>query len=218
MYEFLAKIIPLDVALLFASPMFLVLAIFYLSSSLRPKLRTLAFMLGMLVLGIPVAIAGFFVGQVTVPESGPSVVSAIIDLALGMLFVFFAIKALRSKGERAKGDQSQTSHLVWRSLMLGFVLNILNIDALFLIFAGAKEISVANLSGGGNIFLIAFSMICFTAPVLLPLLLTLIFPHTATLLLNKVNRFMVKCGKYIVSIIFIGFAVLLLFRGVKFFF
>ncbi len=218
MLELLAKVIPLDVALLFASPMFLALAIFYLSSQLRPKARTLAFVFGMLVLGIPVAIAGFFVGQATVPDSGPTAASAIIDLALGVLFAFLAIKALRSKGAGARGDQSKTYHIVWRSLMLGFVLNILNIDALFLIFAGAKEISAANLSGGFNILLITFSLICFTAPVTLPLLLTLIFPHAAALVLGKVNRFMVKYSKYIVFVIFIGFAALLIYRGVQFFF
>lgn len=218
MLELFAKIIPLDIALLFASPMFLALAILYLSSQVRPKARTVAFLIGMLILGVPAAIAGFFVGQASVPDSGPTVVAAIIDLALGGLFAFFAIKTLRSNRTGAPRDQSKTYHVVWRSLLLGLALNIFNIDALFLIFAGAKEVSAANLTPWGNLGCLALSLVCFTLPVTLPLLLTLVFPRTATLVLGKVNRFMVKYSKYIVFVIFIAFAVLLIYRGVKFFF
>lgn len=218
MLELLAKILPLGVAMMLASPMVFPLSFYLLGSKVHPRLRTFFLFLGTAVVGVVVTIAGFFVGQVTVPDAGPTLASALIDLALGGLFAFFAIKALTAKERAARVDESQPHHFLWRAFGFGAVLELLNFDALFLVFAAAKEVSTANVAALGTVLFLVLIVAFFTAPVTIPLFLAIALPKFATSVFGRLNKFIMKYSKYIVFIIFAAFAVLLLYKGIKFFY
>lgn len=79
MLELIAKILSLGVAMMLASPMVFPLSFYLLGSQVHPRLRTFFLFLGTALVGAGVAVAGFYVGQVTVPDAGPTRASAIID-------------------------------------------------------------------------------------------------------------------------------------------
>lgn len=219
MIQLLAKILSLGVAIMLASPMVFPLSFLLLGKKVQPKMRTFFLFLGTLVVGVAMAVIGFFIGQAVEPGAGPTVVSAVIDLFLGALFVFFAVKSLASTEKKFKEvDESQPHHFLLRAFGIGAGLEALNFDALLLVITAAKEVSTADVSSLDSILLLVLIVFFFTAPVTIPLFLALIFPRAISGIFGRVNTFIMKYSKYILFAVFAIFAGLLLYNGIKFFF
>ena len=219
MIQLLAKILSLGVTIMLASPMVFPLSFLLLGKKVQPKMRTFFLFLGTLVVGVVMAAIGFFIGQVVEPGAGPTVVSAVIDLFLGALFVFFAVKSLASTEKKFKEvDESQPRHFLLRAFGIGAGLEALNFDALFLVITAAKEVSTADVSSLDSLLLLVLIVFFFTAPVTIPLFLALIFPRAISGIFGRVNAFIMKYSKYILFAVFTVFAGLLLYNGIKFFF
>lgn len=217
MLELIAKVIPLDVAMMFSSPMYFALALIFLGSPVHPKLRTMCFAIGSLLVGAGIMIAGFVVGGAATPGDGPSVVSASIDLALGVFFIVIGIRTIAAKDRQRKFDPSKMRHILLGSLVLGALASIIDFDTLPIVFAAGKEVGTSSVEAIWKVIVLVFNLFCFSLPVTFPLFLTLIFPKTTAGLLGKLNRWIMKYSKYILLIIFFGFGAWLVYSGLQFF-
>jgi threonine/homoserine/homoserine lactone efflux protein len=212
----LIKIIPLDFAATL-SPGILALALILLGSAQHPKGRTISFFLGTLLVGIGIALLGFFLGQMAPVETKQNVTSAVVDLILGAFFVFFGVRTLYAKERKIKENQTDQGVQALKWILIGIAVSITNFDALFLSFTAAKEIGgTGGIDSVEKLILILLNLVFFTLPVLLPLVLYFLLPKLAARLLEKVNHFVLKYSKYIMFALFIIFGIYLLVRGLKY--
>lgn len=217
MWELLAKIIPLDLAATL-SPGLLAVAILLLGGKFHPKARTFALFLGIAFVGIVISLLGFFLGKNAPDGHEPSVLSAVVDSILGIIFIIFGIKALAGK-ERKLHPQTEDKGVQWfKWLAIGVIASATNFDALFLNFTAAREVGGASVNDLNKFILLIVNVIFFSLPVLLPLVLYLTTPLAAQRLLSPVNHFVLKYSRYIICVLFLIFGLVLLFRSLSFFF
>lgn len=216
MIGLLATVLPLDLASAL-SPGIFALAIILLGSKSQPKLRTLALLAGTIITGILVAILGFALGQSTPASMHLSAASAIIDTSLGAIFIAFAFVTLFAKDRSAYKQEDNEGHL-WKWMLLGLAVSITNLDAVFLCFTAAKQISDAHsIDIAIRLILLVISILFFILPITLPLFVDLLFPKIALPFLTKINIWVLKYSKYILFTIFIIFGIVLAYNGLKYF-
>jgi len=216
MYATLLKVIPLDFAATL-SPVIFALALFLLGSKNRPKTRTFYFFLGSLIAGGSITWLGAQFGGILTLGAAQTKASSVVDLVIGLACFGFGIGALLLPEMKNSGVTKMKGKwlLVW--LVVGFVMNITNLDAVFLIFTAAREVGAAAITEAQQLILLSINVIFYTLPVLLPLLVYLIIPQTAGRALGSMDKFMVKYSKYIMFALFLTFGIYFLWRGLAFF-
>ncbi|MCL5407711.1 MAG: GAP family protein [Patescibacteria group bacterium] len=214
MLGLLAKIIPLDFAATL-SPGIFALTVVLLGSKQNPKLRIISMLTGTLMVGIGIALLGYTIGQVATPDVKKTIVSALIDIILGSFFVFLGLKTFFSKEKKIEFKEDQKLHL-FKWLIIGFIINVTNFDALFLSFTAAKEVGSSSINNLDKIILLLVNVMFFILPITLPLFFSIVFPRFTNLILASINHFVLKYSKYIVCILFIIFGFLFLYRGIIF--
>jgi len=210
------SIIPLDIASTI-SPIILALTIFLLSNKHHQRSRLLAFLTGSILVGIVITTIGFNLGQHILTNKKDPEVSAIVDLFLGSLFLFFSIKSFITKERKIKVDSNPENKKILKWFIIGLLVNATNFDALFLNLTASKEVGNADISMFAKIVLLFVNLLFFTLPVTFPIFLYSLFPLSANKVLDKVNFYLVRYGRYIVGILFLIFALIFLIRGATFF-
>lgn len=216
MTSILIKIIPLDLAATL-SPGILALSVILLGSKAHPKIRTFSLLVGTLVVAIVIAILGLTLSAATPESVKPTLISAVIDLVLGLVFVYFGIKQLASKDKNIKENDSDQGYQVFKWLIVGFLIAATNFDAVLLSLAAAKEVGDAAISSFQKWILLIINIGFFVLPTSLPFTLYLIFPRFAGKILGKLNDFLIKYSKYILFIMFLVFGLYFIYRSLKYF-
>lgn len=217
MLGLLAKIIPLGFASAL-SPGILALTV-YLLGNKHSKLRILALFIGTIIVAAAIIVLGFLTGANATPEDNPTLTSAIIDLLLGGVFIYLALKSLLKKERGLKKSDENQGPQFFKWLILGILINATNFDAVFLSFTSAKEIGAeADVNLLGKIIAVVINVLFFSSPITLPVAVYLIFPKTASKLLDRLNIFLLRYSRYIVFAMFAIFGVIFLYRGIHYFF
>jgi len=216
MMSLLLKIIPLDLAATL-SPGLIALTVILLGTGFHSKLKVLALLLGNILTGLIIVALGFYVGTSLPQGVQQNSVEAVINILLGLFFIYFAFKTVcrEEKIDLLSQEQSSTNFIKW--LILGFLVSITNFDAVFLLFTATKEVGNEKLEIIAKVLLSTMNLLFFILPVSLPFILYLIFPNFAKNFLEKFNSFLVRYSKYIIFILFLIFAVYFIVRGLKFF-
>ncbi len=216
MLEILSSIIPLDIASII-SPGIFALAIFLLSNKVHPREKLISFFSGSLLAGIIVTLIGFSLGQNILMDKRKAGTSAITDLIIGAICIFFTLKSLKARDKKIKLHNNPQGKKLLRWFIIGFLASITNLDAVFLNMTAAKEVGVAEqISLMLKSFLLCFNLFFFTLPITLPVILYLLFPTAAKKSLSKINFYLIKYGRYIVAIIFFIMGIVFLRRGIIF--
>jgi len=216
MTSILIKIIPLDLAATL-SPGILALSVILLGSKAHPKIRTFSLLVGTLLVAIAIAILGLTIAKATPESVQPTLISAIVDLVLGLVFIYFAIKQLVAKERKIKENDQAQGYQIFRWLIIGIIISATNFDAVLLNLAAAKEVGDAAISSIAKIILLAVNILFFIAPTSIPFVLYLIFPKFAAKILGKLNDFLIKYAKYILFIMFAIFGIYFVYRALKYF-
>lgn len=216
MFATLIKIIPLDLAATL-SPGILALTLILLGNKNYPKIRTLSLLVGTLIVAAAIIFAGLFLADATPAATGPTLISTIIDLILGLVFVYFGLKQIRSKDRKLNEHESAQGYQILRWLVIGILISATNFDAVLLSLAAAKEVGDAAIDSISKIILMTINALFFVAPTALPLILYLIFPRFAAKSLGKLNAVVFKYSRYILMIMFLIFGLYFLCRGIKYF-
>ena len=223
MGETLSQIIPLSLAAAI-DPVLLTLTLTLLAGKNYPKGRAISFFLGSAIVMALVAYLGILLGEGVIGGKDRHIAKAVIDIIFAFLLFFLGINSLlekkREKKEEKKLEEVEKEipsrgWLKW--LIVGFIVNITNVDAVILYLTATKEIGHAQLSSPDMITLAVISGAIVLLPILLPLILTIIIAKTAAKVLSPIGKFMEKYGAYIVGAIFIGFGVMMMVRGIKIF-
>lgn len=216
MVDVLIKIFPLDLASTL-SPGILAIIIILLAKKEHGLTRAIALGLGSLLVAVILAFLGLKLGQNVQDINNNKIIDNIIDLALAAVFLYFGIKSLlyQDKEKHLKAiDANQSGQLV-KWFLIGFAISITNFDAVIFNFSAAKEVGQSTINDLEKIILLIVNSLFFIAPVLIPLIIYLLMPKLADKILEPVNKFLTKYGRYIIGIIFIGFAIYLIIQGLK---
>ena len=212
MLELLLKILPLQLASTL-SPGILALSVTLLAKKEYVLKRLCALFLGSAVVAILISITGLKIGHDTVNIGGHGTIAG-VDLILALLFLYFGIMCLVKKDSDKKSrsiKKSRSGHFVgW--LIIGFVVSITNFDAVILSFTAAKEIGVAGIESIDKIILLTANVLFFTAPILIPGIFYLLFPKLAQRILEPLNDFLLRFGRFLVALIFLVFAAYLFYK------
>lgn len=217
MTDLLIKILPLDLASTL-SPGILALTVFLLSKKEYRIGRTLALWIGSFAVAVALAIVGLKLGNSIQDPDNKRIIDNIVDLVLSALFFYFGIKSLLVKDtdKSEKNVEKDESRDLWKWFLIGLVISVTNFDAVIFNLTAAKEIGQSDVTGTSKLLLLIMGGVFFTLPIILPLVLYLIMPKLAQKILDPLNAFLTKYGRYIVALIFIVFAVYLLIKGLKF--
>ncbi|MFA6492637.1 MAG: GAP family protein [Patescibacteria group bacterium] len=215
MIALLAKILPLQLAATL-SPGIFALTIILFTKKNHAIGRVLALLLGSIFVAIFLGFLGLKTGQSITAFSTHGKISVIIDFALAILFLYFGIKGL-VKPDREKKESlgENPARQLGKWFIVGLIISITNFDAVLLNFAAAKEIGASGIILFDKIILLFVGILFFVLPILIPLFFYLILPSLAQKVLTPINKFLVKFGRLLVSIIFIIFAIYLIYKGLK---
>ena len=216
MFKTLLTVLPLDLAATL-SPGILALTLFLLGSKKNGIPRILALLGGAIFTATIIAVAGFFLGSLNPSQAKPGIISELVDIVLGIILILFGIKVFFGKENRIKLNNDGNKIRIIKWFAIGVVVNITNFDAVLLSFAAAHEVGRSSLAVFDKLFIVIFNMLFFILPITLPLTLTLLFPRIADKILTKLNGYVIKYSKYIVSLLFIVFGIYLLSRVIKIF-
>lgn len=213
MFATLAKVIPLDLVATI-SPVLFGLVIYLLSKKGRPRVSALAVLLGALLVGIGITIAGFYIGNIPATAPKHALITAIVDLILGVLFIIYGFKKLLvNKPTKTEHKNRGGGLLKW--FLAGVLISIVN-DSFFLIFASAKEVGSSGFGSWVKLIFLIINVFFFTLPITLPILIEIIIPKLADKILAKINRFLINCGDFIVFILFMVFGIYFAIKGLCF--
>jgi len=215
MLGILVKIISLDLAATL-SPGLLALAIVILGSKYHPKLRTLALLLGTLLVALAIAIIGLNLGQAAPSGIKLNLTTAIVDLVIGAIFIFFGIKTIVSKEKTIKTEGDPGTQIA-KWIIVGFIISATNFDAVFLSLAAAKEVGGSGIQAALKWLLLLVNILFFCLPIIFPLVFYLVAPGYAQNVLSKVNQFVLRYSRYVIFLMFIVFGLIFAIRGLRYF-
>lgn len=221
MTELLAQIIPLCLGASI-DPVLLALTLTILSSKNHSKAKAFSFLFGSMLVIALIAYFGILLGEGVIGGGDRHVLKAIIDIVFGVLLFYLGVSAIIEKNKKKNEEneikneekEAQGKGLI-KWLIVGFIVSITNVDAIVLYLTASKEIGYTDFSNFTKIIISAIGGIIVLFPIVLPLVLSIIIPKTAEKILKPVGKFMDKYGSYIVAFIFIGFAVIMLYKGLK---
>ncbi len=213
MFATLAKVIPLDLTATI-SPVLFGLVIYLLSKKDRSKASALAVLLGALLVGTGITIAGFYIGNIPATTPKHALITSVVDLVLGVLFIIYGFKKLLvSKPAKTEHKNRGGSLLKW--FFAGVLISIAN-DSFFLIFASAKEVGASGFGSWGKLIFLIINVFFFTLPVTLPIFIVTIIPKLADRILAKINRFLANYGDFIIFVLFMVFGIYFAVKGLSF--
>ncbi|VVC03571.1 Sap, sulfolipid-1-addressing protein [Candidatus Burarchaeum australiense] len=211
MVSLLIEILPLAIASAM-SPVILGVCIAMLSK--KAANSVLAFLLG----SVLAAIILFAIGVAF--ASGDDIVAqeisqpvAIFDLALGLLLGAFGLKVLlmkESAGDRL-GARGQLS--AKKLVAVGLLGTLTNFDAALLNITAVRTIAETAGSFATKLLPLAVTEFFLLSPILLPLGVYLVAPQKSAKLLEPLGAWMGKYGRFVVGLIFLGFAVYLVAKA-----
>lgn len=207
------KILPLAVASL-NSPLMLGITVFLLASTDRPIKKTISFMLGIFSIMVGATFLGFWLGGDT-SFAGKAILNSWEDLALGAILIILALRTFfqKQQGDSSKRLEKYQNQGLWKWFLFGLVMNLVNFNAVVPYILEIRQVDGSSIALIGKILLYAFSLIFFLLPFIFPFTVYLLFPNTAQKYIGPVSDWIIKYNRYIVSIIFAGFGIYLLFNG-----
>lgn len=217
MFEVLIKVIPLNLASTL-SPGLFAMSLVLLGSKKYSKSRTLALFIGGALVAVVTIFLGYTLAQATTEITDTSkLLKATVDLILGGVFLIFGIKTLVSK-ERITKPKAALEPKLLQWFLIGIFFCATNLDAVIFSFTAAHEVSGATeINDIFKLILLLVNLLFITLPIYLPLLFGIFAPGPASRILPKINQVVLTYSKYIIFAIFVIFGIILLWRGINFF-
>lgn len=217
----IGRLIPMAVGIAI-SPVPLIAVILMLFSP-RPKSNSLAFLLGW-------ALALFVIGglalllastqDLSADTGEPSVLGSIINLALGLLLLWLAVRQWRSRPQAGK----ETKTPAWmaaintltpvKTLGLGALLSGLNPKNLTLNLSAMALISEADITGGQALVALLVFVLLSSLLVGVPIVFYLVGDESVKQTLEKWRAWLAAYGNTIITVILVLLGVRMIVSGI----
>ena len=154
----------------------------------------------------------------------PSAVSALIDIALGVLLVVMGVRHIIEPPKPNKDQPAQAkpqAKIANKSLGakvvedagMGVVLTVTDVTSLVFYASAAKTTADAKLPVTDQVLAMGIVALGVVTPIILPLLATLFAPKTSQRFLDGVNSLLKQYGRFIAAVVALLFGFYLLLKG-----
>jgi hypothetical protein len=215
----LSDIVP--IALVAAiSPTTFTVVILLLSLSKKPKTSGLGFLAGSLIVMLGAVSLGFLAadGAYFATGGNPGPLHGWIDLILGIIVLFFAIKISFQKDnnpikvETPQEERSSTSEFMG-SMLLAMGMFAVNLITTILVIYASSRIAISSMNWPGKTISLILLVIITLLLVEIPLLTCFLVPKKANKILSKLNSWIKKYGQYLTGGLLFVLGVYLISNG-----
>lgn len=201
------------------SPVVLIGTILILTISDSPKLSGIAFYIGAIILLLIVIAAGILVGGGITADRQPSVASAYLDLALGILLILLGIRRIVKKDNGPDKDRfiqkskSRVSNFI-KYMFLGLGIFVINFKTTILVFAASKDIGLSSAGFTDKLAVVIILTVITLLVVEIPILIYFTMPESSEKLLGTLNVWMQKNSRYLIASVLFFFGIYLVVDGI----
>jgi threonine/homoserine/homoserine lactone efflux protein len=209
--ELVLKILPLAVAAAINPTGILVLVALLATAKRTALFLSAGFCAVFIAFGVVVLALGLRL------ELKPSTTSAIIDLVAAAVIVWLGVRALR-KRKPAEGDDPAKKH---RQLgeaggfAAGLALAVSDFSSVVPYLVALKDMAVADAGAAASWTALAVFLVICLAPMVAPVALAYVAPHTAERMLGPLRRTLQKHGGTIIAAMCFVIAAYLAVKGVR---
>ena len=219
MGDLLLSTLPYAVAAALAAPVVLVISAIVLGKAQRPLFSVFAFTAAAGSLDAVFAAIILIVFWGNGDDAGGDA-GAVIDLALGVLFVGLGIMAIFQKDspERDAARRARIDGFLGQGLrgviILGFVAQIVNFDALAVFGGGLKEIIADQPPVWQAVVVVAVMLLVMLIPYYGPGVLYACSPQRAGTALQRMSEWLLANARGLEIIVGIGYGSIFLWKGI----
>jgi threonine/homoserine/homoserine lactone efflux protein len=198
-----------------AAPIAAVVSALILGVSKRPVASAWTFVAGAAFLDIGFSVVMLASGLLDVSSDA----SAWIDAGLGVLFLVMGILAVfssetpeKDEARRARANKVASSNLS-ALFLAGLAVQIINIDAIAVFTGALKDISRADLSTAGTVFVTAFGLAIMLSVYYAPPAIYSLFPAKASTWLHAMSEWILANSRSLEIYVGIGFGLYFVAKG-----
>ena len=181
----------------------------YAAGSSRPVLASSAMLLGHTLAyfagGIVLALG---LERISERLSNPQFIDFVIELVLGAVLLWLAVRARDDTGKRPEEDTPEFSP--WAAFTFGAIVNVIGIPFAVPYFAAIDQFLKADLDTGGVLFALLAYNLAYALPFLAVPVLTAAMGENSKPLLAKVNGVMERISGFLMPLLLglVGLALL----------
>jgi hypothetical protein len=211
----LAQVALYGLAAAFAAPIALVVSAMILGKSTRPVVSGWVFVAGAFFLDLVFTIVVFASG--VFDSEGD--LGAYVDVGLGLLFAAMGVMAVFAKESpesdakrRARAD-SIASGTLGRLFAAGFLVQVINFDAIAVFGGALKEIAKADVTTAQAVIATAFGLALMLSVYYVPVVIYMVSPERAKPLLGRVTEWIMANSRALEIVVGLGFGAVFLYKG-----
>lgn len=219
MGELILNVLPYALAAAAAAPVVAVVTSVIIAESQRPLLSAWTFTAGAAGLVLLFSIALLGVAAASGADEGGSDVGAIVDIALGVVFLALGLMAVLSKPDPEKeAAQEQRIRQAARGglrtmLVTGIVAQIINVDALAVYVGALKEVALSDVSTAGAAGAVLVAMSVMLLPYYAPAVVYAISPKRSGRQLRRMSEWLLGRSRALEIVVGLGFGAIFLYKG-----
>jgi cytochrome c biogenesis protein CcdA len=189
----------------------------YAAGSSRPVLTSTAMLMGhtlaYLLGGVILAIA---LERISARLANPQQVDFVIQVILGSILLFLALRTRKDTGKRPEEDAAEISP--WAAFGFGALVNIIGIPFAVPYFAAIDQFLKADLDTGGVLVALLSYNLVYALPFLMIPLLSAVMGDKSKPILARVNAVMERISGFLMPILLGLVGLLLLVDGLYYFY
>jgi len=196
------------------SPTVLVAELLVLSQPERPRAKAAAFVAG----GFTVLVVAAVLTMTVLQRAGAkpdTPAMAWVDLFFAAVLLGVAVRWIVHPPARDEKPKAHRQGGLATFAALGVVIMLTNVTTLVLFMPAMRDIAIADSPFDSKATATAVVFVITTTVLWLPLLLSVMAPHTADRVLQPVNRFLATHTRLVTIVVSLGFAVFLGFKGLS---
>ena len=219
----IVNILPYALGAAAAAPIVAVVTAVIIAESKRPLLSAWVFTAGAAALVVVYSAVVLVIaeGSGAFDSDGNSEAGAIVDLALGAIFLALGALAVFSKDSPEK-DAAQRERVeraaaagLGGMLLTGVVAQIINVDALAVFTGALKEVAEASVSTGEGAVAVFVGLAVMLTPYYVPAVIYAVSPERAGGLLRRMSDWLLAHSRELEIVVGLGFGALFLIKGIS---
>ena len=220
MGELILNVLPYGLAGALAAPIVAVVTAVILAESKRPILSAWAFTAGAAGLDVVYSVAFLAVAEASGAFDGRSDAGAIVDIALGAIFLALGLSALLSHPDPEKEATQQervrrvAAGGLGGMLVTGLVAQLINVDAIAVYTGALKEIAESSVSTGEGALAVLVALAVMLLPYYLPAVGYAVSPVRSARGLRRMSDWLLGHSRMLEIVVGLGFGAIFLAKGV----
>jgi threonine/homoserine/homoserine lactone efflux protein len=215
----IVNVLPYGLAAAAAAPIVAVVSAVILAESKRPILSAWVFTAGAAALDIVYTVAILAAAEASGAFDGGSDAGAIVDLALGAIFLVLGVSAVLTHPDPEKEEAQQkrirraAAAGLGGMLVTGVIAQLINVDALAVYTGALKEVAESSVSTGEGAVAVLVALAVMLLPYYLPVVIFAVSPERSGRALARMSDWLLGHSRMLEIVVGLGFGAIFLVKG-----